>query len=87
MEPAKLAKVIIEEYKLPLSVEEFLRLEKEIHINELKKVQLMPGVRKLVTHLHRHQVPMAIATGSGVDSWAIKTKKFGDFFQQGKYFR
>ncbi|CAG2116078.1 unnamed protein product, partial [Medioppia subpectinata] len=30
----------------------------------LKEAQLIPGVERLVKHLHKHRVPIAIATGN-----------------------
>jgi len=45
-----------------------------------QKWPLIPGVDKLVQHLHRHRIPMAIATNSPNTFYEAVTKKFGNYF-------
>ena len=52
----------------------------------MKNVKFMPGAERLVMHLHKHSIPMAISTGSDRESYSQKTAPFGDFFTQSKYF-
>jgi len=66
------AKIIIDELKLPLSVEEFLK-ERDAKVEELFPNALdMLGAKKLSSSLHKKGVPMAIATSS--NSVAVRCK-------------
>src|SRR5699024_11428300 len=44
------------------------------------KLQLMPGVEKLVKHLHAHNIPMAVASGTLGTYYKRAIQHFGDFF-------
>ena len=46
----------------------------------LKKSCDFIGAEVLVQHLHSHNVPIAIATGSSQSSYAVKISKKGDLF-------
>lgn len=41
----------------------------------------MPGAEKLLRHLEKHNIPMAVATSSPRDMVAIKTKKHQEIFK------
>ncbi|XP_054158895.1 probable pseudouridine-5'-phosphatase [Oppia nitens] len=86
MEVEKGIQVIIDETGIPITVQEFRLLEKDIYEDEMRRVELMPGAERLVKHLHRHRIPMAIATGSTVMSFEIKTARYRDFFRVGHNF-
>jgi len=86
MEVARGIEEIIKYYSLPLTVEEFMVLEREIYREEMLKVELMPGAMRLVDHLKEHGIPMAIATGSTKESYEIKTKRHQDLFSAGLFF-
>ena len=43
-------------------------------------LQLMPGVERLVKHLHKHSIPMAVASGTVGLYYQAAIKHFGDFF-------
>lgn len=63
--PVKVAcKLLIEEFDLFVDVDDLReKIENQEH-RLLGHVQLKPGVRRLLWHLHEHRVPMAIATSS-----------------------
>ncbi|XP_013186141.2 pseudouridine-5'-phosphatase-like [Amyelois transitella] len=72
---------IIAALDLPITREEFMA---ECHkINEVlfPKVQLMPGAHKLVEHLYKKGVPIAMATSSSEDSVKMKTQNHKDFLK------
>ena len=86
MEVARGIEEIIRTTKIPITVEQFMVMEREIYSEEMLKVQLMPGVKRLVTHLKKHSIPMAIATGSTKESYEIKVKNHQELFESSKYF-
>ncbi|XP_049884946.1 pseudouridine-5'-phosphatase-like [Pectinophora gossypiella] len=74
---------IIEVLQLPLTRNEFLNeCQKEYEVL-FPTVKLMPGAQKLVEHLHKKGVPIAMATSSSQDSVNMKMQKHMDFL---KYF-
>ena len=81
------ADVMIDHYGLhdKITADAFLK-ERESILDELfPKSELLPGVERLLLHLHSHGVPMAIATSSHRRNFNIKTKKHQDLF--GKVFK
>lgn len=87
MEVARGIEQIILSTGIPITVAEFMVMEREIYSEEMLKVQLMPGVSRLVEHLKKHAIPMAIATGSTMESYHIKTQRHQELFASGKYFQ
>ncbi|KAI5479263.1 Haloacid dehalogenase-like hydrolase domain containing protein [Pseudohyphozyma bogoriensis] len=67
------AATLIKAMDLPLTPDELLA-KMDVKLAEaFTKVQPLPGVVKLVHHLAKHKIPMAIATGSKQKNYAIKT--------------
>lgn len=73
-------RVIIDRLQLPLSVEELEAEMREMHVKLFPTAKLMPGAERLVSHLHRCGVPIAVATSSKRDSFALKVSRHGDLF-------
>ncbi|KAH8293235.1 hypothetical protein KR018_000973, partial [Drosophila ironensis] len=63
---------IVEQYKLPMTWQEFGKRFSEVDNLRMSNVDLRPGVLELVLHLHEFRIPFAIATCS--DSASIKSK-------------
>ncbi|KAL8292923.1 hypothetical protein RQP46_000617 [Phenoliferia psychrophenolica] len=67
------ATFLIKATGIDITPEEFMS-RMQGRLNEVfKSVQPLPGVVRLVHHLQKHNIPMAIATGSKKDNYAIKT--------------
>jgi len=58
---------------ISLTAEEYLRRRDEAQDKAWPTVPLLPGVEKVVHHLKKHNIPMAVATGSQKRTYALKT--------------
>lgn len=74
------AQVVVRELALPLSPQEFIAAREPVMQQLLAQATPMPGARELVEHLHRHGVPMAVATSSRRDYFELKTSRHQDWF-------
>lgn len=74
------AQILVDELKIPLTVEDYLVLRAAGHKNLFPTCNLMPGVDKLVRYLHANNVPIGVATSSHSEPFSLKTQKHKDFF-------
>lgn len=74
------AKITVDELQLPISPEQYLSQRNAILLEDMKNVQILPGVRETVAHLKQLGARCAIATSSPRD--LLQAKKHGkdDFF-------
>eukprot|EP00850_Spirogloea_muscicola_P015338 SM000116S24259 [mRNA] locus=s116:310942:312383:- [translate_table: standard] len=63
-----------------LAPEDFLREREELLLGLFPSAALMPGVDSMVRHLHRHGVPMAVATSSHRRHYELKTERHRALF-------
>ncbi|XP_060082649.1 probable pseudouridine-5'-phosphatase [Ylistrum balloti] len=83
---AEVAQSLIEELDLPITVHDFLIKDREQQEILLPTVDLLPGAEKLVRHLHKQGIPIAIATGSSSRSMRLKTTRHKDLFSLFNHF-
>ncbi|KAF9650976.1 HAD-like protein [Thelephora ganbajun] len=57
---------------ISLTVEEYLRRRDEAQDKAWPTVPLLPGIQKLVHHLKKYNIPMAVATGSRKRNYLLK---------------
>lgn len=69
------AKILINELNLPLTSEQFRAELKASQKGGLSQAQFMPGAERLICHLSKHGVPIAVATSSGSESCKWKTSQ------------
>ncbi|XP_042235722.1 pseudouridine-5'-phosphatase-like isoform X5 [Homarus americanus] len=58
-----------------------LNISPEEYIQKVKShyPEVFPGAEKLVRHLHKHNIPIAIASGGAQDSFELKTTNHKEF--------
>ncbi|XP_014219889.1 pseudouridine-5'-phosphatase isoform X3 [Copidosoma floridanum] len=74
------AELIINHYKLPLSINEFQDAYHRLQREMFNHVKMLPGAERLLRHLKKHNVPIALATSSSAESFALKTKHLTEMF-------
>ncbi|KAK4881369.1 hypothetical protein RN001_004688 [Aquatica leii] len=74
------AKLAVQEMKLPITPEEFLVEYTEGTMIHLRNPDIFPGAERLIRHLHKHNVPIAVATSSSKESVAVKTQNYQELF-------
>ncbi|KAK9104883.1 hypothetical protein Scep_021727 [Stephania cephalantha] len=76
------ARVFVQESGISdeLSPEQFLEEREEMLQSLFPTCQLMPGVSRLIDHLHSHGIPICVATGSHKRHFELKTQNHGDIF-------
>ncbi|XP_060805894.1 pseudouridine-5'-phosphatase isoform X3 [Amyelois transitella] len=80
MQTRAFAATIINELGLPLTVDEFVAESQKIFRDLFPLCKVRPGVEKLIRHLHKHSVPIGLATSSSIESYKLKTAKHQELF-------
>lgn len=75
----------IEAHDLPLTVDQYLEKVKLGYKQVFPKAVILPGAEKLVRHLHKHQIPIAIASGGAQESYDLKTTNHKEFMSMFKH--
>ncbi|XP_045471998.1 probable pseudouridine-5'-phosphatase isoform X2 [Harmonia axyridis] len=76
-----ISKYFVDHLGLPCTHEEF-QSQKDAEMDRLSQhCSVMPGAQKLVEHLHKQKIPIAVATSSGQQSFDLKTKDHKEFFK------
>ncbi|KAK3161989.1 hypothetical protein QOZ80_1BG0083910 [Eleusine coracana subsp. coracana] len=74
---------IIADYGLPLTIEEYSEAIHPLYLKRWHKAKPLPGVKRLVKHLHKNGVPLALASNSirrNIDHKLAKLEDWGDCF-------
>ncbi|KAK5646730.1 hypothetical protein RI129_005194 [Pyrocoelia pectoralis] len=74
------ARICVSEMKLPMTKLQFLTEFRQRSKLLLASCPFMPGAENLIKHLHKHKIPIAVATSSSKDSADLKTAKYKNTF-------
>ncbi|MCO5566878.1 hypothetical protein L7F22_020561 [Adiantum nelumboides] len=63
-QPLEAAKILVKDFELPCSAEEYLKLSTPMFRERWPLARPLPGATRLVQHLHAHMIPIALASNS-----------------------
>ncbi|KAG4065290.1 hypothetical protein HA402_012732 [Bradysia odoriphaga] len=76
----ELARRIIEIFQLNVTPEEYHEKHVQLGQKIMPTAELLPGVERLLRHLHKHDIPIALATSSSKELYDMKTEKHDELF-------
>lgn len=71
----------VNDLHLNVTLDEFVSGFRVITQQRLEHVDFLPGVKKLIQHLHTNKIPIAVATSSSAESVEIKTRHHQEIFK------
>jgi pseudouridine 5'-phosphatase len=71
---------LVQAMQLPISADDYLHERDALLREAFPAAQPMPGAERLVRHLARHRVPIALATSSFLDTYELKIRNHQDWF-------
>ncbi|XP_017770890.1 PREDICTED: probable pseudouridine-5'-phosphatase isoform X1 [Nicrophorus vespilloides] len=74
------SKLAVKELALPINWEQFFEMFRTESNKLLTNCPLLPGAEQLVKHLHKNNIPIAVATSSCKESFDLKTQNHKHFF-------
>lgn len=76
------ARYLVEALDLPISAEDYVQARRALLEQRFPESQPMPGARRFTDHLHRHGIPMAVASSSDRVFYELKTQRHRDWFSR-----
>ncbi|XP_058095615.1 bifunctional riboflavin kinase/FMN phosphatase-like [Magnolia sinica] len=55
---------ILEDYDLPVTASEFVKEVMPLYMARCSSAKALPGANRLISHLHKHKIPFALASNS-----------------------
>ena len=80
LQKEELSKIMVDQLELSCTPEQYLEETYKLHLQLFPNVQLLPGVKRFIEHLHREKVPIAVATSSSKEYFELKTQNHLDLF-------
>lgn len=80
--PINTASIIIRELEMDVDPADLLAEFHENQIVRMENVPFLPGAERLIDHLHANNVPIAVATSSGQDTFQVKTANYQHVFSK-----
>ena len=74
------ARYLVQALALPISAATYLAERNGLLREGFAACDALPGAEKLVRHLHRHAIPIAVATSSARDLFAVKITRHAAWF-------
>nr|XP_022905514.1 probable pseudouridine-5'-phosphatase [Onthophagus taurus] len=74
----EVCKILIEDGNVPISFEKCLKSFEHKTTTNLSRCKLMPGVEKLLDHLHKNNIPIALISTSTQEEIDLKLSPFVD---------
>ncbi|KAJ2065622.1 Pseudouridine-5'-phosphatase [Coemansia sp. S146] len=72
--------ILLNDLQLPLTFDEYNNQANELKQVYFRRSELMPGVERLLRHLAKHSIPIAVATSSSKAMFGIKSERHGSVF-------
>lgn len=80
LQSLELAQRNIELFQLNVTPEEYLKKHQQLAEEIMPTAVLLPGVERLLRHLHEHKIPIALATSSSKQLYDVKTTNHANIF-------
>eukprot|EP00835_Amoeboradix_gromovi_P001986 NODE_102_length_20354_cov_0.272018.p8 type:complete len:231 gc:universal NODE_102_length_20354_cov_0.272018:13214-12522(-) len=74
------AKLLATTLNVDLTPEDYLEIRNQLHLKHFEGCELLQGVEKLVLHLKKNNIPIAVASSSNMEPFEIKTRRHKHVF-------